>query len=649
MPAKNDSDNNVRLDEKILLQMIRTIPDVMIFLFNKKFRVVMGEGIEMKKFGIDSVGVKRKHFSEIFDDEVCSSLDPMLKVAMDGRKVSHEMLIKNSYYHIQVFPIKENNTIYASMVIFDNITEFKVKAEALRISKLKAEKSNRAKSDFLANISHEIRTPLNTLIGFADQLAKTKLNNKQKKFLNAVRSSSDHLLSIVDETITLSEVEAGEITFYREPFYIKDVLKQVENMVRLKSEEKGIALNIIITQRLNRLLLGDAICLRRILLNLVSNAVKFTREGSVSVTAEIEKEKDNEVAVKIRVTDTGIGIKKSKLKSIFREFTQADEGITRQYGGSGLGLTIAKKLVKLQNGTISVESEPGKGSEFTVIIPYNIALETRIKAGADDTINTEILAEKKILLVDDDEMNRLLAATIFDSWNLEYDLAMDGYQALDKIRKHHYDIFLFDIHMPGMSGMELANRVREIYKNHSKAYSIIAMTANAIEKDLKKFINAGMDGYLLKPFKEKDLFDTLVKYLSDKSFHENTMPSPKNDHKDQGKTNLYNLSELESTTRGNKFLFNEMIHVFIDNATNNLKQMNQHLRKSEWDDVGETAHKMIPSYRHLQIHYLADMLEKIEDFSLRKKDFKCIPDMIETINDRTGIIIEEIKKEIKKV
>ena len=641
--------------QELLMQMLRNIPNAMIWLIDRDLQVIMAEGAELRKTFRDRNLSEKGHIREFFETKVYHALNPLLRVSMKGTSVSHELMINDHYYFIQAVPIRENNSedVVACMLIFENITEDKLSAEALKSAMKRAERSNEAKSKFLASVSHEIRTPLNTVIGFTEQLLKTKLDEKQSTFLNAIRDSSSHLLSIVNETITLSQVEIGEINFESKVFNLGDVFSEIENIERLKAEKKGIELFMIKSHRLDYPISGDVVRLKQILLNLVNNAIKFTEKGSVTLSAEIENEYADEVGIIFRVIDTGIGIEESKRKLIFKEFTQADGGITKKFGGSGLGLTIAKKLVQMQNGKIAIESTPGEGSEFIVTLPFKKVPFEKLPAKQQVHIDPIVLKNKFILLVDDDELNRLLAKTIFDEWDVRYKIAVDGFQAIEMCQEHDFDIILMDIHMPGMSGMEATQRIRKMKKQRKEPLYILAVTANVIERDLRRFLNADMDGYLLKPFNESELFDTLVRFFFDENIEDMQTLSKTEEEKvteqvfvDQDRP--YNLAELESTTRGNKTFFNTMVNTFISNTHSNIKLMRHFLQKEDWKSIGELAHKMIPSGRHIQAMHLVELLEHTEDLTLRKKNYGTIPEMIHKIVDSSDHIIRELKKELKQ-
>jgi signal transduction histidine kinase/CheY-like chemotaxis protein len=638
-------------DHLLLQKMLKNIPDSIILLIDKDYRVILGEGPHMRRFKMDPVRVRTKKLDEFFSKKVSQVLKSLINVAYGDTTISHEMLIKRRYYYIQAIPIaiEEKEGVHAVMVIFEDVTDDRVNAEALKSAKLRAEKSSRSKSRFLADISHEIRTPLNSVIGFAEQLAKTKMDDHQEKLLGAIRKSSDHLLSILNETITLSKVEAEEFSMEKEVFSMKDVLSSVESMERIKAEKKGLRLNIILSEKTRTPMIGDPVCLKQILLNVINNAIKFTDKGSVSVAVENLEDNEENVFVKFRISDTGTGIPKNRQKKIFDEFVQGNGQSSSKKKGSGLGLSITRKLVELQQGTIEVESNPGEGSTFTIIIPFERATEEEVTVMRQNEINPLVLEGRKILLVDDDEMNRMLAKTIFTHWNVHFDLAADGYQALSMAGNNQYDVILLDIRMPGMDGLEVAQHIRYLYRNLDFEYTILAVTANVLEKDLKRFLESGIDGYLLKPFKEIELFDAIVRNLLSES---NIAPQQHVDEDVKAEEVTreiisYDLSELKEMS-GKPGFVDSMLNTFISNSNQSLVLMSNHLDKRQWREIGELAHKMVPSYRHLKIDSLVSILEDIERFTLHDKQYGDVPSKVEMLYNGTLQVIEKLEQELNQ-
>ncbi len=639
------------LKPEMLLQMFRRIPGFMVILINKDIRVIFCEGVEKDAFGLNSFKTNSPPLSQILDSHVFQTLLPMLEACFKGAKVSHEMNINRNYYYIQAIPILgDDETVDYGMILFDNITDDKLHSEASRSAKNKAEQLNRAKTEFLAKISHEIRTPLNSIIGFTDQLYKSRLSKSQEKLLNAVKVSSNHLLSIVKETISIAEVESGEITFESRTFFIRDVLRDVFSIERFHAEKKNIELNVINSNRLDMPLIGDVVCLKQILLNLSHNAVKFTEKGQVIVSAEIEKEEQDEVWVLFRVIDTGIGIPEDKLNAIFREFKQVDQAVEMRYGGSGLGLTIANKLVKLQNGMIDVDSKLGEGSEFRVVLPYKTAPKDQAITKDSHTIEPKEIAGRSFLIVDDDEMNRLLAGVIFEQWDVPFDLAENGPQAISFAEKKLYDMILVDIHMPGMDGTEVARRIRNIYKDRKDPYYILAVTANVIERDLKRFLKSGIDGYLLKPFREHELFSVILRYMQggqDLTRMQGDFMTVSDEPKEKGSVPGYDLTDLRTITKDDSEFFEKMVKTFIDNTESRLMLMEHYLETKNWKEIGEIAHRMIASHKHFRIYSLMEILNKIEEHALYEENYDTIPEMVGELRTLSKDIIDKLKKEIK--
>ena len=647
---KEDSNKDFSLNRELLLQMLSNIPDAALFLINSDEKVIFGEGSELRQLVDNTSDLTDKPYQEVFDNHLSETLFPLIKLAFEGHTGSHEMRNNSIYYYIQVIPITQgtNRTEYF-MVLFENITEDKKHDEEIRNARISAEKASVAKSEFLAKVSHEIRTPLNSIVGFSEQLSKTKLNKEQAKFLDSIRIASKHLLSVINKTISLSQVESGKKRLENKVFFISEVIEDIIEIEYLKAELQNLELNYAVSNRLNFPITGDVVSLKEILLNLLNNAIKFTENGSVTLTSEIEKKTKSNVYVKFRIIDTGKGIPQNKLNIIFDEFKQAGPDIKRKYKGSGLGLSITKKLTNLLNGSIKVESKLNKGTEFTVIIPFLIKPDSDNETSKTTRIDTSLLKGKSFLLVDDDEMNRNLADIIFRNWKIKIDLTSNGHDALKKVKSKKYDMILLDIHMPGMDGIETAQHIRKTYYQTNHMCYILAVTANVVEKDLKRYLASGIDGYLLKPFTEKEMFDTIVRFLFSHATSDTDISkfTPRETEKEKKAGTDYDLADLIAATGSNHDFFNKMINTFISNTNSSLHSVKVFLDNEKWDELGETAHRMIPSYRHLRINKLANLLEDIEELALEKKDYDPIAEKVTILNLESIAIMNKLKKEIK--
>lgn len=405
------------------------------------------------------------------------------------------------------------------------VAERKKKTEELRAARDAAESANKAKSEFLANMSHEMRTPLNSIIGGADYLDSATLTPDQQRCLTMIRQAGDSLLVLINDLIDLSRIEAGQFEIVSHPFNLPDTLERALLMLGRNADKKQIQLNLEIAPNVPRLLNGDQMRLQQVLVNLLSNAIKFTDvNGTVQVSVMSAAGQDGLIPVTFEVRDTGIGIDPSKLNMIFESFAQADASITRRYGGSGLGLTISRKLVEAMNGTIQVTSMPGVGSTFSFTINFgkleNLAeclpklptIESEHVAVPDQTISSE--KTKRILLVDDSLENRQLMRLLLLKMPFKLDEAVNGQEAIDLFKKNSYDLIFMDVQMPVMDGYTATRMIRRIEeKSDRKKTIIVALTAHVYESDIRACLDAGCDDHVAKPFKKKTLMQCLSTHI----------------------------------------------------------------------------------------------------------------------------------------
>lgn len=528
-------------------------------------------------------------------------------------------------------------------VILKDITKSNFYKNRLIAAKKRAEKLAKAKEEFLANMSHEIRTPLSAILGFTEQLMKLDIKEKQRFYLEAVKNSSEHLLATVNDILDFSKIESGQLTLDNSPFRIQDQIKEVTETLRLKAEEKGIGLKYAVDEEFKKVVNGDPFRLKQILINLVGNAVKFTEKGQVKIIGRRLSMNDKYIHVKISVRDSGIGIPREKLNSIFHDFSQADTTITRKYGGTGLGLAITKKLVLLHKGKIYVDSEPGKGSVFTVEMRYPLGNEAdllKTELSEDLVVN---LSDKRVLVVDDDEYNLLLFHTILRKWDMKIDMASNGRDGLEAVKKNKYDLVLSDIHMPEMSGIELVDNMRKDSQN--KQTPIFAITANVMQKDIDSFLKAGFDGCVTKPFKEKDLYTKIASLwnLDPKKYSpepEETDPQPVGEAR-------FSLKDIERFADGDEKSLVAMMQGLIDNNRLNIYHLHQYCNNKRWAEVARVSHKMLPSFNHLKASEVVKDLREIEQFALQKKGYKEISERVEKVKNQTSVIFKALEERIK--
>lgn len=389
----------------------------------------------------------------------------------------------------------------------------RIKAENdLLLAKKITEESARAKEIFLANMSHEIRTPMHGIIGIADLLTRTKLDDEQENYLKLIIDSANNLVVIINDILDIEKIGSGKFEFESLDFKIAEKLKNTVQSFQYKAKEKSILLELNCDFDIEQIVKGDPYRLGQILNNLISNALKFTAKGKISVSSNIE-EKEGELIIKCAVTDTGIGIRGDKLSVIFDPFVQASSDTTRKYGGTGLGLSICKNLVEMQGGKLSVESTEGVGTTFMFEIPYQHGTPI-INQGNEDSINIQAsYVYNRILMAEDVEVNQFLGRIILESKGWQVDIANNGIEALEFLKQNDYDLILMDIQMPEMDGITATKEIRLFPDLKKSTIPIVALTANALVGNEQEYFDIGMNACLTKPFTEEKLFFAINKVL----------------------------------------------------------------------------------------------------------------------------------------
>ena len=393
----------------------------------------------------------------------------------------------------------------------DEIEYVKRMEKELKQAKDKAEEMSQAKGEFLANMSHEIRTPMNGVIGTLQLLADTDLGETQQEYVDTAHKSAYSLLTILNDILDLSKIEAGKLNIETIPLDIREIVADLVTLHTMTAEEKCIELSAAIDDHLPSVVVGDPTRIRQILANLISNALKFTEKGHVKVKVQCVSGDDESADIRFEVEDTGVGIEEEVKDRLFNEFTQADGSTTRKYGGTGLGLAIVKQLVEMMHGQFGVDSVSGEGSTFWFELPLTVGEQQQLKAPQDQE---QVLKEKlsgHVLLVEDNPINQMVARKMLEKIGLESSLAADGQQALDMLAENTFDAVLMDCQMPVMDGFEAARRIRE--QQVLNGLPVIAMTANVMEGDREKCLSAGMNDYIGKPVVEADLKKTLSRWL----------------------------------------------------------------------------------------------------------------------------------------
>jgi PAS domain S-box-containing protein len=508
---------------------------------------------------------------------------------------------------------------------------------------LTAENAVKAKQQFLSNMSHEIRTPMNAIIGFTKVVLKTDLSEKQKEYLTAIKMSGDALIVLINDILDLAKVDAGKMTFEKIPFKLKSSISSMLHLFETKIQEKNLKLVTEYDPNIPSILVGDPVRLHQIILNLVSNAVKFTSKGKITVGVRLIDENEENTTVEFSVTDTGIGIPEEKTTKIFDNFQQASSGTSRIYGGTGLGLAIVKQLVEPQGGTINVESEVGVGTTFSFRLNFQ-------KTNLDAELDTEILEldseinNIKVLVVEDIPLNQLLMKTLLDDFGFERDIAENGKIAVEKLKEKDYDVILMDLQMPVMNGFETTEYIRETLNSQ---IPIIALTADVTTVDLAKCKAVGMNDYIAKPVDERLLYSKIVSIVRKAS----NIKSDELKRKDMPKKQkCINLDYLSVRTKSNPKLMMEMIAAYLQQTPPLIDAMRQSLQNKDWALLKSSVHKMIPSFSIMGLSpEFEDMAKKVQDTATAHENMDEINNLVLQLENICNQACKELEIEFNNI
>lgn len=507
--------------------------------------------------------------------------------------------------------LNEFNQLVGYMGSDTDISTQKQLLESLDEARKQALKSAKAKETFLTNMSHEIRTPLNVIIGMIREIGKDTLSEAQKSYLKHAEASSYHLLSIINNVLDMSKIEAGEFTLDIKDFSLSAVLSNVNSILSSRASGKKITFTVDSSEQIARALKGDSLRLSQVLINLLGNSIKFTDEGFVSLNVSITAASEEFQTLKFVVSDSGIGMSEAYLKSLFGKFTQENEHSNRAYEGTGLGMSISKEIIELMGGDITVVSKKGNGTtiEFEIMFPYGIE-ENLIRI--NKTTRNIDLTGVRVLIVEDNEMNRFIARQSLKQAGCVLTEAENGQHAIDVLSNSKFDLVLMDIQMPVMDGVDATKLIRN---KLGITTPIVALTANAFKHDIDLYLSVGMNDYLIKPYKEEELYSKIEQILRKPVVASVIQKELSESKVMQSDSQLYSLKQLNVISNNDKTFITAMIGMFRELAHITSIQMVEALEANDIDKIKKLAHKIKPSLENLEVNILYNEIRMLESYN----------------------------------
>ncbi len=644
--------DNLKTSEEKYRQLIEEASDIIYKTDEKGFFSYINE-VGLRILKLERKEVIGKHFSKLIRKDHRRRIVDFFK---DMSKTK-----ANSFYHeLPMIPtdgnefwigqnvrsLEENGKIVGFQGVARDITERIQYQQELISAKEKAEAAVKAKSRFLANMSHEIRTPLNGIMGLTNLLLNTNLCDKQEQYLDAVVTSSETLMVVINDILDISKIEAGKLTIQLKEFTLRNTISQIIEIMGSRAIEEGLMLEEFIDEELPLVINGDPSRLSQILYNIIGNAIKFTEWGTVALNVTLKKIKDTKVWIEFKISDTGIGIASEKLNSIFQAFNQAEDHSTRKFGGTGLGLTIVSKLVELMDGTISVESTLGKGTSFTINLPFGIAKEAsqnaesiQLKTFLKETVD---LYNKKILLTEDNPINQMVTTDLLEEEGATVVIANNGKEAIEILEKQDFDVILMDMQMPVMDGYQAMEHIRSTMPPSKQNVPILALTAHVTEEEVEKCKNAGADDYLSKPFNPRSLF-IKIKQIQTKTSPLNKSLIVMEDSINH--TECVDTTMLKEFTRGKIILMISTMKMLVEEIPKDVELMREALNKTDWEKLRSVAHRIKPNFMLVAKKELYETIVTVEKYAKKKLNLSEIPDLIRKIQINLPALIEGLEKE----
>ncbi|WP_372904899.1 response regulator [Rhodohalobacter sp.] len=512
---------------------------------------------------------------------------------------------------VKSFPLDTDDEKFC-VTIIKEITIRKKRENELKKALQEAKSSKIVKDKFLANMSHEMRTPLNGILGMTQLLEGKDLDEENADYVEEIKLSAENLLAIVNDILEFNFLKSTNFKLENRKFNIRKLLRQVVDNIRSQTEEKGLDLELVISKNVPEYLVGDSVRLSQVLMNILSNSIKFTKNGEIAIFVTTGDVENGKIPVKLMIKDTGIGIPDSMINNIFESFSQVSKSTSYKFGGAGLGLSLVKQLVGYMDGKIDVESTEGVGTAVSLQIPFYLPDKAvgfkTLKSSETDSIK-ESFSGDKILIVDDYTVNRRIVKGMMKKLGVDADEAEDGSEALEMINQNNYSAVFMDVHMPGMGGLEATRRIREHDEKSKRDVPIIAITASVLDRDIEECKQAGMDGFIAKPFTYDELYNSFKEFIKNGRSSNSKTPEQSKDFSGLDLNNLYEL------TGGDEDLLKEIMELFLSQTPDLMSKIITHFNSSEYDKVKEFSHTLKPTFTYVGMEKATELTEKIESMA----------------------------------
>jgi len=604
------------------LGIIEVDKDENILYANQSFSTISGYSIDELLSMNTNVFLQSTNENKILSDK--------RKIREKGISDSYELGVKNKlgeqrWWLISGAPnFNDNNELKGTIGIHLDITEQKMLEKELEKAVKKAEQATKAQEMFLANMSHEIRTPLNVITGMVRELNKENLTNRQREYVKHSETSTLHLLTIVNNILDMSKIQAGEFALDVKNFSMASVATDVYSILHSRAGDKKLDFRLNISKNIEHALIGDPGRLRQILINLLGNSIKFTDVGHVDLNIQVVNTNNSFQRILFEVVDSGIGMCEEFISKLFDKFSQEEASSNRRLEGSGLGMSITRELVQLMNGSIEVKSQKGIGTHIRFELNFPVGDESKLVIKTNK-ISKNSFEDVKILLVEDNEMNRFIAIQSLKRTGCEIKEAINGLEAIEKLKEDTFDIILMDIQMPKMNGIDATKFIRTELNNE---IPIIALTANAFKNDIDLYLSIGMTDYLIKPYKEEDLYRIIDKFVKKKV----------------SIVKLYDVGLLVQISHGDTTFVSTMLNLFVKLANETIEKFVEAQINHDLDSIHKIAHKIKPSIDNLQIVKIAEPIRQLEKYNLVENSESALSDLINDVIKVLENVIADISQ-----